>query len=248
MPRWLKVTVALVITVGVLAGLGEWGLRLAVPAVVQGAVRDKLDLPRNHPVDVQLGGSALLNAIRGGVGDIEVDIPNAPVADGVRATLTFEADRVPFGVTSGEMAGATAQIFVTAEDLGPVISMLTNGVVDSGKTSSGELVVGRQLEALGFTVPIEATLGLSAVDGEVLVEPRGLSAVGFDLSVDQLAAATGGMLEPLLSARQVCVSQWLPVGATLTDIKITASGARVEFALAPDLLSDSTQQALGTCE
>lgn len=141
----------------------------------------------------------------------------------------------------------TAAIYVKTADLGPVISMLTSGVADSGKTSSGELVVGHQLEALGFTVPIEATLGLSAIDGEVLVEPRGLSAVGFDLSVDQLAAATGGLLDPLLSARQLCVSEWIPAGATLNDISITPSGARVEFGLAPDFLSNPVQQELGTC-
>ncbi|MBP6685544.1 MAG: hypothetical protein KA158_08990 [Leucobacter sp.] len=247
MPRPLKVIIALVVTVGVLAGLAEWGLRLAIPGVVEKIAREQLDLPRSHPVDVQLGGSALLYAIRGGVGDIEVEIPDAPVADGVRATLDFRADRSPFDPSHGEMEGVTAAIYVKTADLGPVISMLTSGVVDSGKTSSGELVVGRQLEALGFTVPIEATLGLSAVDGEVLVEPRGLSAVGFDLSVDQLAAATGGLLDPLLSARQLCVSEWLPAGAELRDISITTSGARVAFALAPDFLSNPAQQELGTC-
>lgn len=247
MPRPLKVVIALVVSVGVLAGLAEWGLRLAIPGVVEKIAREELDLPRSHPVDVQLGGSALLYAIGGGVGDIEVEIPDAPVADGVRATLDFRADRSPFDPSQGEMDGVTAAIYVKTADLGPVISMLTSGAVDSGKTSSGELVVGRQLEALGFTVPIEATLGLSAVDGEVLVEPRGLSAVGFDLSVDQLASATGGLLDPLLSARQLCVSEWLPAGAELRDITITTSGARVEFALAPDFLSNPAQQELGTC-
>lgn len=247
MPRWVKVIIALVLTLGVLGGLAEWGLRLAVPGIVEGAVRQKLDLPRSHPVDVELGGSALLHAIRGGVGDISVEVPDAPVADGVRATLTFRAEQVPFGVTSGAMTAPHAEIFVPADDLGPVISLLTNGVADTGKTSSGELVVGKQLEALGFTVPIEATLGLSVVDGEVLVEPRGLSAVGFDLTTEQLAAATGGLLEPLLSARQICVAEWLPRGATLRDVKITASGARVAFALSPTLLSDSAEQQRGTC-
>lgn len=247
MPRPLKVIIALVVTVGVLAGLAEWGLRLAIPGVVEKIAREQLDLPRSHPVDVQLGGSALLYAIGGGVGDIEVEIPDAPVADGVRATLDFRADRSPFDPSQGEMEGVTAAIYVKTADLGPVISLLTSGLVDSGKTSSGELVVGRQLEALGFSVPIEATLGLSAVDGEVLVEPRGLSAVGFDLSVDQLASATGGLLDPLLSARQLCVSEWIPAGATLTDISITTSGARVEFGLAPDFMSNPAQQELGTC-
>lgn len=247
MRRALKIVIALVVTVGVLAGLGEWGLRLAIPGVVKTIAQEQLGIPSSHPVEVDMGGSALLHAIGGGVGDISVEIPDAPVADGVRATLIFSADRSPFDPSKGDMTGATAAIYVPTADLGPIISLLTNGVVDSGKTSSGELVVGRQLEALGFTVPIEATLGLTAVDGEVLVEPRGLSAVGFDLSVDQLASATGGLLDPLLSARQLCVREWLPAGATLSDIRITKNGARVEFALAPDFLSNPQQQEPGTC-
>lgn len=247
MARTLKVIVALVVTVGVLAGLGEWGLRLAIPGVVRGIAQEQLDIPNSHPVEVDLGGSALLHAIGGGVGDITVEIPDAPVADGVRATLIFSAKRSPFDPSKGDLTDAKAAVYVPTADLGPMISLLTNGVVDSGKTSSGELVVGRQLEALGFTVPIEATLGLTAVDGEVLVEPRGLSAVGFDLSVDQLASATGGLLDPLLSARQLCVREWLPAGATLSDIRITTSGARVEFELAPDFLANPQQQELGAC-
>lgn len=248
MPRWLKVTIALVVSVGVLAGLAEWGLRLLVPGVVESQVRSKLDLPKSHPVDVELGGSALLHAIQGGVGDIEVEIPDAPIADGVIATLTFRADQVPFAVTTGELTNPTAAIFVPAAELGPVISMLTSGVADSGKTSGGDLVVGRTIDALGFQVPIEATLKLSVEDGMVRVEPTGLSAVGFDLSAEQLAAATGGLLDPLLSSRVLCVSDRLPVGVTLEQIGITAGGARVGVSLAPDFLSNAEQRAPGTCE
>lgn len=248
MPRWLKVVIALLVSVGVLAGLAEWGLRLLVPGIVQSTVRSKLDLPKSHPVDVELGGSALLHALRGGVGDIEVDIPDAPVADGVVASLTFRADQVPFSVTTGDIADATATMFVPADKLGPVVSMLTSGVADSGKTSGGDLVVGRTVDALGFQVPIEATLKLAVEDGQVRVEPTGLSAVGFDLNAEQLAAATGGLLDPLLSSRLICVSDKLPAGVTLTQIRITTGGARVDVALAPDFLSNAEQRAPGTCE
>ncbi|KIP51466.1 LmeA family phospholipid-binding protein [Leucobacter komagatae] len=248
MPRSLKVIIALVVSIGVLAGLGEWGLRLLVPGIVETQVRSKLDLPKSHPVDVELGGSALLHAIRGGVGDIEVDIPDAPVVDGVTATLTFRADQVPFAVTTGDIENPTASIYVPAANLGPVISMLTSGVADTGKTSGGDLVVGRTIDALGFQVPIEATLKLSVEDGMVRVEPTGLSAVGFDLSAEQLAAATGGLLDPLLSSRVMCVSDKLPAGVTLEQIRVTTGGASVDVSLTPDFLSNAAQRAPGTCE
>lgn len=247
MPRWVKVLIAVVVSVGVLAGVGEWGLRLAVPGIVENVAREQLDLPASHPVEVEQGGSALLAAIGGGVNDISVTIPDAPVADGVSATLEFRADRVPFTATSSEMSNASASIFVPAAQLGPVISLLTSGAADSGKTSGGDLVVGRQIDAFGFTVPIEASLRVSAEDGQVRVEPAGLSAVGFDLSADQLAAATGGLLQPLLEPRVLCIADRLPAGMELTDVRITTGGARVELALAPDFLSNAAQRETGTC-
>lgn len=247
MPRWSKVLLTLVIVTGVLAGLGEWGLRLAIPGIVQTAVREQLDLPRSTPVDVSLGGSALLAALGGGVGNVGVEVPDAPVADGVRASLKFHADRVPFAVTSGELSDATASIFVDAADLGPVISLLTGGVADSGKTNGGALTVGRSIDAFGFSVPIEATLKLSIVDGNVRVEPAGLSAVGFDLDASQLANATGGLLDPLLSPRLVCVADRLPAGITLRDVRVTTGGVRLDVALSDDFLSNDAARQLGTC-
>lgn len=247
MPRWIKVLIAAVLTIGVLGGLAEWGLRLVVPGVLENQLRDNLELPRSQPVVVTLGGSALLYAVQGSIGDVTVEMVDAPVADGVRATLELHADRVPFSATSKEMRNATASIFVAGDELGPVVSLLTNGVADSGQTENGSITVGRTVETFGFQVPLKATLGLSVEDGEVRVEPRGLSAVGFDLSAEQIAAATGGLLDPLLSAHVICVADRMPAGIDLESIRVSMGGVRVDVDLAPDFLSNPKQQQLGSC-
>lgn len=247
MPRWLKVSLALVVSVGVLAGAGELILRAIVPHIVASSVRESLHIPKSHEVDVQVSGSALLNALTGATGRVEVEVPDAPIADGVTATLSLEADRVPFAVTSGEMSNARATMFVPAEKLGPVISFLTSGVADSGKTSGDSLVVGKKIEAFGFSVELEATLHLSVENGDVRVVPEGLSAVGFDLSAEQLASATGGLLDPLLEPRVVCVADRLPAGITPRDITIAPSGARVQVNVSDDFLSNPAKQELGSC-
>lgn len=220
---------------------------MVVPGVLETELRDNLDLPRSQPVDVTLGGSALLYAVQGGIGDVTVEMTDAPVADGVRATLEFHADRVPFDATSREMTNATATIFVAGDELGPVVSLLTNGVADSGKTENGSITVGRTVETFGFQDPLKATLGLSVEGGDVCVEPRGLSAVGFDLSADQIAAATGGLLDPLLSAQLICVADRMPAGIALESIRVSMGGVRVDVDLAPDFLSNPAQQHLGSC-
>ncbi len=247
MPRWGKVLLVFVAMLIVLAGVGEFGLRTVIPGIVQGQIRDKLNLPKSHPVDVELGGSALLHAIQGGVGDIDVEVPDAPVADGVEATLSLHADRIPFAVTSGEMRGATASVFVPSSKLSSVISTLTSGLADEGRTLGGTLIVGKTITAFGFSVPLEGTLRLSAIDGEVQVTPAGLSAVGFDLNTDQIVAATGGLLEPLLSPRVICIADQVPQGVTLEKIDVATGGVRVDVALADDFLSNSARLELGTC-
>lgn len=248
MKRWVKVLIALAVSLVVIGGVAEWGLRLIIPNVIQQEVRSKLNLPKSHPVDVQLGGLAIFHAIGGGVGDVSVEVPDAPIVDGLTATLSFHADRVPFAATSKAMNDATASIFVPQAELDPVVSLLTNGAATSGRTSGGELVVGRTLDAFGFSVPLSARLALAADHGKVRIEPRGLSAVGFDLSSDQLAAATGNLLDPLLKTHVVCVSDKIPAGVTIEGIDVATNGVRVDVRLAPTILSDAAQRQPGTCK
>ncbi|MGO3147944.1 MAG: LmeA family phospholipid-binding protein [Leucobacter sp.] len=248
MPRWVKVSIAIVVTLLVLGGVGELGLRSIIPGIVQSQLRDQLNLPKNHPVDVELGGSALVYALQGDIGDIDVEVPDAPVTDDVIATLGFHADRVPFSVTSGDITGASASVFVSSAQLGPVISLVTGGLADDGRTQGGTVVVGKSVDAFGFSVPLEGRLKLSVIDGDVKVEPTGLSAVGFDLDTDQIVAATGGLLEPLLSPRVVCVSDQIPAGITLEHVKVATGGVRIDALLAPDFLSNPEQLELGSCE
>ena len=58
MKRWVKVLIALAVALVVIGGVAEWGLRLIIPSVIQQEVRSKLNLPKSHPVDVELGGLA----------------------------------------------------------------------------------------------------------------------------------------------------------------------------------------------
>lgn len=250
MPKWAKRLIAIVIALAVLGGLGEVALRLIVPGTVATAVRTGLKLTSDHPVDVQLGGSALLHALGGGVGDITVTVPDAPLMDGIEADVKLTAGSVPFNPLSGEIHDATVQLTVTEDRLGPMISTLTNGIADSGEVRDGAITVGRSMEIFGQQVPLSATLKLAVVgDGDIEVQPEGLSAAGLDLSADQLAQLSGEALEPLLQPRTVCVKDQLPRGITLTDITLSSTGsAIVSAALSPTILSDTGEQAKGSCE
>lgn len=249
MPKWAKRLIAVAISLAVLAGLGEIALRLIVPSVVSSAVRTGLKLSPDHPVDVSLGGSALLAALGGKVGNITVAVPDAPLYDGIEADAKLSAASVPFNPMSGEISDGVVTLTVSEERLGPMIATLTNGVADAGQVQRDAITVGRTSEVFGQTVPISATLKLDVdANGDIEVKPEGLSAAGLDLSADQLVQISGSALEPLLQTRTVCVKDHLPRGITLSNITLSSTGsATVSATLAPGILSDSSQQEQGSC-
>lgn len=247
--RWWTKLIAVVVVVGLLGAAAEFALRLIIPGVIAGAVRTELKLTDDHPVDVSLGGSTLLNAVRGGVGDVTVEVPDAPVMNGIQADGSLHADLVPFNPTSGDITNGTVDLTLDKDQLGPVISLLTQGVAQTGEVQGGELVVGRSVETFGQQLTISARLGVKAVDGAVEIDPLGLSAAGFDLSTEQLAQATGSLLDPILKPQTVCIADQLPRGITLTDIVLSSTGSvTLKASLAPGIISDSAEQQQGTCD
>jgi hypothetical protein len=245
---WLRILIA-VVALGVLAGAAEIVLRIITPGIVAEQVRLNLNLSDDHPVDVELGGSALLHALVGRVGPIEVEVPNAPLPEGIVATLGAEARSMPFDPTTGEIEGGRVAILIPAESVGTVVSLATQGMADTGEVRNGEITVGRTLPLFGATVTLAVTLELSVQDGDLWVEPTEINAAGFDLSVEQIRTVTGDSLDGMLQAHELCVRDRLPVGVTLTDLRLSSTGSvTIAADLSTGVLSDPRQQALGSCD
>ncbi|UOQ60255.1 DUF2993 domain-containing protein [Leucobacter rhizosphaerae] len=247
-PRWWLRILGVVVALGLLAGAAEVALRLIIPGVIAGAVRSQLNMTDDHPVDVSLGGSALFSAVRGEVGDVTIAVPNVPLLEGVETDASLHAAAVPFDPTSGEISDGTVELVVPKDQLGAVVDLVTSGVAQTGEVRDGALVVGRSIEMFGQEVQLSASIGITVVDGAVEIEPLGVKAAGFDFTAEQISAATGSLLDPVLQPQTVCVRDQLPAGVTLTDISLSSTGsATIRASLAPGILSDPAQQAQGTC-
>ena len=247
-PRWWLRILSIVVVLGLLAGAAEFALRQLLPPVIATAVRTPLGMPGDQPVDVRLGGSALLYALQGGVGDVTISVPKAPLFEGLVADAKLHADKIPFNPLSGEIDGAVIKLSVSKDELPAIVRLATQDVAQTGEVRGGELVVGRTIESFGQQLAITASLALQVVDGAVEIEPRSVSAAGFDLSVDQLSEATGSQLDPILKPQTVCVRDHLPRGVTLTNIVLAADGSATLYAkLDPKIISDPQQRELGSC-
>lgn len=246
---WWKKLLGVLIALAVLAGLGELGLRLFLPGVIEGVARAQLKISDDHPVDVDLGGSALLNALRGGIGDVSVSVPDAPITDGIVADAKVTAGLVPFNPLSGEIRDGSVRLTVPQDQLGSIVSLVTKGVATTGEVRDGSLLVGRSIPLLGQEIPVTVALDLGVANGDVILTPKQVSAAGLDLAAEQIAAATGTLLDPILRPEPVCVRDQLPAGITLTDIALSSTGSvTVSADLAPTAVSDPKMRAKGVCE
>lgn len=245
--RWLRVLVVAVV-VAALVGGAELTIRSIATGVIASAIRDELSLTEDHPVAVTVGGPAVVHALSGNLGDVSVAVDDVPVFDGIAVSLAAHADTVPFDVAGRPLSGAQAVLTIPKAQLGPVIALATGGLASTGEVRNGVLVVGRSVELFGQTVPLNAKIEVDIVDGELAVTPRGVSAAGFTLSADELERLTGSLLEGVLEPQRICVNDRIPAGVQLTSIELSSLGAaRVTAQLAPSILSDPSQQALGSC-
>lgn len=246
--RLLRRLLAAVLVLALLGGGAELALRLIIPGIIESTVRDQLQLSADHPVRASLGGSALLHAVTGRIGDVTIEIDGLPLLDGVAVDTELHADSVPFDPSSGEMRGGTGALTVPPEQLDGVVRLVTSGVADAGEVSNGELTVGRTVNIFGVDMPVTLALQLGIEGGDVTVTPAGLSAGGLDVDADQLGEAAGAVLGPLLTTHTVCVADQMPRGIHLTGIELSSTGsATLRADLAPGLLSDPAELEPGTC-
>lgn len=246
-PWWLRI-ISVVAAFGLLFSVAELALRLIIPPIVATEVRDQLGLNPEHPVQVQLDGSAVLAALQQHVGPIHVQIHDVHVLEDIVATLTASAQALPFDPTRGEISGASGSVTIEAGSLDPLITLATQGLADSGEVVDGRVRVGRSTEMFGQAVTFSATLGLAIEDGDLRLTPASVSAAGFDLTAEELDEITDGALDALLGVQHLCVRDRLPRGITLTGVWFSQSGSvTVNADFTPGILSDPKQQLPGTC-
>lgn len=250
-PRLWLILIAIVVAIATLAGIAELALRAIIPNVIASAVRDNMHLSSDHPVEVDLGGSALFPALTGHVNNVTMRVPRVDVIEGIEADLFASADSVPFDPTKGDIQGAVASATIPSKNMDAVMSLVSEGFIDEGAVRDGGIELGRTMQIFGFDAHISATLAISIDNGDVLVNPISVRAAGFDLTAEQLRPLLGDAAAALLDTHKVCVRDRLPAGITLKNVDLRANAlggsATVTAALDPDILSNPAKLQVGSC-
>lgn len=249
------ITIIVVIAVAIAAWfIGDAIARSVVTDAIRSETTERLGLPDDHPVDVQLDGSVLTQLISGTLQEVRVATDGVALGD-ITADIMFAAKGVPIRDRAAEMDAAAATVTINEQTLQTVLANaagVPRGVV---LLNDPELVLVTSIPLGGM--PLELGIGLvpsagqGADAGMLVLDPSSASIGEAILTAEQLRAQLGSVADTILKPITVCVADRMPVGATLSGVTVLGSGATgslvLSVALDGHFLSDSALRSLGTC-
>lgn len=243
---WLVAAAAVVIVlVVVVVVIVETVVRSTIEAGIASQVRTGLDLPADQPVDVSIAGPLTLQLLTGSLDDLHLastDVPLGPTTADVDVTLQGVSTGAPHTVGRGVATVTLDQTQVAAL----TDSVAQIDIVDL-TLQDPAIVVGTELSLFGFGIPVSLSLVPSAASGELVLSPESLQVSGLAVTADGVRDQFGSLADPVLQDWQICVAQYLPAGATLTDASVTGAELVATFDIDGRMLDDAALQQNGTC-
>lgn len=243
---WL-VAVAVVLALIVAAFFaGEWVARDLVTKTVRQQIVSRLDLPADHPVDIEIGDPSLLLSLLGGnVGEVRLasdDVTLGGVTGDVEVDLRDLAIRPPFTIGTG-----TARVALDTPQLQALLATVEGFPAQTVGIAEPNITASTELSLFGAAIPLALALTPSAADGDLVLTPAALQLGGADITADGLRQRFGGLADTVLQGWRVCIADELPAGIPLRAIAVDGDVLVADFDISPDLLTDSAQLAKGSC-
>ncbi|ROR65892.1 LmeA family phospholipid-binding protein [Agrococcus jenensis] len=241
----LLVVLVVLVVVAVLAVVAELVARQVVPATVRSTVVEQLQLPAEHPVDVQVDGILLPQLIAGTLADVRIASDDVTVGE-FSGDVTAQLQGVPIRADRAG-AGGTAEVRMSPEQLRSLLSTIDGFPAETIELAAPNVTASTEIELLGATIPLGLALAPSAADGDLVLSPVEGTVAEATVTADQLRGQFGGLLEPLLQDRSVCIASSLPAALTLQSIEVLDDALVTGFDIDGGIIHDPALQANGTC-
>jgi LmeA-like phospholipid-binding len=213
---------------------------------VKTQVAQGLALESEDDVGVSFAGSMVLHAIRGSIGQADVTVDDATFGP-LTGDLDIRAEGVPLDSSQPvEQLGIT--MTVTEENVAELGDYLTGVEVADISLAAPEILVETEFSLLGIAVPAALGLEPEAVEGALGFTPSSIEVGGRRLTADELRSSEfGGVAQPLLEQREVCIAEYLPEALVLQDVDVVGNELVAAFTGASVVLSEAELTALGSC-
>ncbi|MFM9877279.1 MAG: DUF2993 domain-containing protein [Rhodoglobus sp.] len=251
--RWMGWLIALVVLV-VLLVVGFFAADAYAKDYAKGYVRDQiiqvLKLDPTTKVDVDLGGgSVILQALRGSIDEVTVDVAELSFGD-ITGSAVISAAGVPLdGAEPVDKLDIVAT--VTEANVRKLASFMSGIELKTIELGDGVISAATEFTVLGlFVIPVSVDLVPSAVDGGISFDPKTITLAGEDISVADLRASPefAGIAGQFLQSQDFCVASSLPKALTITDVDVVGSNLVIAINGDGTALAGAGLSELGICK
>ena len=213
---------------------------------VKTQVSQGLALESKDDVDVAFGGSMVLQAIRGVIGQADVTVDDATFGP-LTGDLDIRAEGIPLDSTQ-PVEQLDITMTVTEENVGELTDYLTGLEVSDIVLAEPEILVDTEFSLFALAVPVRLGLEPEAVDGALGFTASSIEVASRRLTADELRASEfGGVAQPLLEQQEVCIAEYLPEALELQDVDVVGDELEADFSGTSVTLSEAELTAVGTC-
>lgn len=215
-------------------------------------VRDRiiqvLGIDPASDVDVQLGGgSIILQALTGGIGEVDVSIAELTFGE-LTGVADIHATDVP--LDSAQPVG-TLDISVTVdeENVQKLAGFMSGLELSRIELGDGVITIGTQFNLIFFSVPVAVDLLPSAVEGGISFDPQTILVGDDEISVADLRDSPefSALAGDLLQSQDFCVSSYLPQALSIADVDVVGSTLVVAITGDGARLGGPELSTMGTC-
>ncbi|SDS19907.1 LmeA family phospholipid-binding protein [Agrococcus carbonis] len=243
--RGAIVVVFVLVAVAALVVVAELVARQVVPGTIRSGVAEQLDLPADHPIDVAVDGILLPQLVAGALDHVTVASQDVVVGP-VGGDMHVEAQGVPIR-GDAPADGATGEVRMTTEQLRTLLATIEGFPAESVELDAPNVAASGEVELLGAAIPVGVALEPSAADGDIVLTPVEGTIGEASVTADELRGRLGGLLDPLLQDRSVCIAEHLPSALTLTSVEVVDEQVVAGFDVDGRILSDPALQEPGAC-
>lgn len=243
--RWIAILVVVVVLVAGAAVAAEFIARSVIANTVRSLVVDKIGLPDDQNVDVQLSGVVLPQLLTGRLDDVTIasdDVTLGPITGDVRA----EMRGVP--VSGGAAAsGGTASIRLDEQQLRTLLAQIPDFPSGTVTMAAPDLTFTNELSVFGVGIPVGVSVTPGAAEGDLTLTPAGFELGGNSIDADTLRAQFGGVADAVLRPQSLCFADRLPAALTLASATVQGQNLVASFDIDGGVLNDPSLQGDGSC-
>jgi len=243
--RWIIASIVVIVLLAGAVVAAEFIARSVVTNTVRALVVDKVGLPDDQGVDVQVAGIVLPQLIAGRLDDVTIasdDLSLGPLTGDV----LVEMRGVP--VSGGAASeGGTASIRLDEQQLRALLATLPDFPSGTVALAAPDVTFTSQLSVLGIAIPVAVAVAPGVSDGDLTLTPSTFELGGNTIDAGTLRTQFGGVADTVLDTRTLCIADRLPAALTLTSATVQGQDLVAAFDVAGGVLNDPALQRDGSC-